>query len=152
MDGYELADQFAAGRARRRSSDAQTSEPATHRVLDGGVSEDDEEIEQLLSTGNGRLSFADDTGDDDKVHHGAAGSSGDSGAAARDQPADNGTETKSLLARFTGGMTARQRRTFASEMLREVGEATVTVSREWEVLTVAAGAKRRSSRSCSSRS
>ncbi|GAA5872464.1 hypothetical protein JCM3774_006830 [Rhodotorula dairenensis] len=118
-DGYELADQSAD--RTRCSSDSRAPEGARPRVLDDGVSEDEDEIEQLLSTTrHSRRSLGDDTADDDKVEGIVCDSSDGPSTRLRDHSAEAGTESKSLFAQVTGGMTARQRRTFASEMLREI--------------------------------
>ncbi|GAA5978044.1 hypothetical protein JCM10908_004208 [Rhodotorula pacifica] len=121
LEGYELAEQSTDGERRNNHDRPPKKEPGP-RVLDDddGLSDDDE-IEQLLSSrGHGRLSADDDRTDDGKEDVLAGGASSDDMVAqSRDSVGGNSKEKRTLLTRITGGMTARQRRTFASEMLRE---------------------------------
>jgi hypothetical protein len=118
-DGYELAGQSTDG-ARSDSREQSPNEARPPRRLDEGLSDDDDdEIEQLLSTGNGRLSVGDDRTDDGKDEGPVGDSCEEPGAELRASFAA-GSEEKSVLTRVTGGMTARQRRVFTAEMLREV--------------------------------
>lgn len=118
-DGYELAGQSTDG-TRRGSREQSPDAAKPPRRLDEGLSDDDDEIEQLLSTGNGRLSVGDDRTDDGKEEGMTGGDSSEEPDAELRASSAAGSEEKSVLTRVTGGMTARQRRVFTAEMLREV--------------------------------
>lgn len=118
-DGYELAGQ-SVDRVRHDSREQSPDAAKPPRRLDEGLSDDDDEIEQLLSTGNGRLSVGDDRTDDGNEKEMPGGDSSEEPGAELRASSAAGPEEKSVLTRVTGGMTARQRRVFTAEMLREV--------------------------------
>lgn len=118
-DGYELAGQ-STDRVQSGSREQSPHGVGPPRRLDEGLSDDeDDEIEQLLSTGHGRLSVGNDRTDDGK-DEGPGGDSSEEPGAELQASSATGSEEKSVLTRVTGGMTARQRRVFTAEMLGEV--------------------------------
>lgn len=117
-DGYELAGQ-STDRVQSGSREQSPHGVGPPRRLDEGLSDDeDDEIEQLLSTGHGRLSVGNDRTDDGK-DEGPGGDSSEEPGAELQASSATGSEEKSVLTRVTGGMTARQRRVFTAEMLGE---------------------------------
>lgn len=114
--GYELAERTSEDERRSAGLD-----PVRKDVpFDDGLSDDDE-VEQLLTAGRPRLSGK-RRSEDDKTRE---ESTGEETASTTSKRRGSGASTKDrgFVARMTGGMTAQQRRRFASEMTVEVCSA-----------------------------
>lgn len=119
--GYELAQRISEDHDARPLTPTRIEEEPTPRT--GRLSDDDgedDEIEQLLSTGPGRLSRDDFPERGKELDESSDPQPGP--AAGEPKAAGSSKNKRTLLARLTGGMTAKQRQRFAAEMLKEVSE------------------------------